>query len=420
MNLLVITNYFPPEIRSASHLFYELSESFVNNGHKVTVVTGFPRDNIKELPPKYKGKLILREMINGIKVVRIATVSPPRNIAVLRGLEQFMLALQFLWGGLVSGKQEAILVYSPPLPLGLSAIVISKLKRIPFVFNMQDIYPQCIVDLGILKNPLLIKLFEGIERFIYRTADYITVHSEGNSKHVISKRIAPSKVIVLPNWVDTDMITPSDRLNRFRESNDLGDRFVVSYAGVMGYAQDLGTIIEAAKQLRTHKDILFLLVGDGVMKKDLVRQVADLKLSNVRFLPMQPREEYPEILASSDIGLVTLKREVVTPVVPAKLLNIMASGRPVVASANLSGDMAKIIRTAQCGYCVEPEKPEMLAQAVLKLYNDAALREERGNNGRKYAEEYFSRTICVKKYEELFQEACARYLARREIGESGT
>jgi glycosyltransferase involved in cell wall biosynthesis len=411
MNLLIITNYFPPEIRSASHLFYELSESFVSNGHKVTVVTGFPRENIKELPDKYKGKLFLREMMNGIQVLRVATMSFPRNIPVVRGLEQFLLSLQFLWGGLISGKQDVVLVYSPPLPLGLSVILLKKAKRIPFVFNMQDIYPQCIIDLGILKNPLLIKLFEGIEKFIYKKADYITVHSEGNREHVISRGIFPSKVVVLPNWVDTDMIAPSNRLNGFREENDLGDKFIVSYAGVMGYAQDLSTIIESAERLKIYENILFLLVGDGPMKKDLEQRVETLGLKNVKFLPMQPREKYPEVLAASDVGLVTLTREIVTPVVPAKLLSIMASGRPVVASMDLNGDAPKIIKASLCGYCVEPENPEMLAQAILKLYDETVLREELGRNGRKYAEEHFSRNVCIKIYEKLFEKVCTQNAA---------
>ena len=406
MNILIITNYFPPEIRSASHLFYELSESFVEKGHKVTVVTGFPRENIKELPDKYKSKLFLREIMNGIQVLRVAAMSFPRNIPVVRGMEQFILSLQFLWGGLISGRQDVVLVYSPPLPLGLSTILLNRAKQIPFVFNMQDIYPQCIIDLGILKNPLLIKLFEGMEKFIYKKADYITVHSEGNREHVISRGIIPNKVVVLPNWVDTDMIAPSDRLNKFREENNLGNKFVVSYAGVMGYAQDLSTIIKSAERLKNYEDILFLLVGDGPMKEGLEQQVETLGLKNVKFLPMQPREKYPEVLAASDVGLVTLTREIVTPVVPAKLLNIMASGRPVVASLDLSGDTPKIIKASQCGYCVEPESPEMLAQTILKLYDEPVLREEFGRNGRKYAEEHFSRTVCIKIYEELFEKAC--------------
>ncbi|GAI04311.1 unnamed protein product, partial [marine sediment metagenome] len=183
---------------------------------------------------------------------------------------------------------------------------------------------------------------------------------------------------------------------------NLNSKFVVSFAGVMGFAQGLNIVIDCAELLKSYKDILFLLVGDGVKKDGLIKKAEDMQLNNIKFLPPQHREVYPSILFASDICLVTLDKSVKTPVVPAKLLNIMASGRPVVASMNLKGDAPKIIKAAKCGYCVESDDVEGFSKAILKLYHNPELKDEFGMNGRKYAVKHFSRKVCIEKYEKLF------------------
>jgi colanic acid biosynthesis glycosyl transferase WcaI len=405
MRILILVNSFPPEIRSASHLFYELSESLVYMGHQVVVVTGFPSYTLEKVDQKYKGRLFLREKMNGIDVVRLATFPFPRSMPFARALDHSLISLVLSLGGLISGKQDVVLAYSPPLTLGLSGYFLSRAKRMSFIFNMQDIYPQCLIDIGILKNPALIKFFRAMENWIYKKADYITVHSEGNRQYLLSKKSAADGISVIPNWVDTNLIKPSSKFNRFRQENGIDSKFVVSFAGVMGYAQGLDTVIDSASLLEQYNDVLFLLVGDGVKKQELQEKSQALKLDNIRFLPMQPRELYPLVLAASDVCLVTLKRGLKTPVVPAKLLSIMASGRPVVASVELAGDTPKIVKAANCGYCVEPGEPEKLAQAILDLYKNPSLRNQFGRNGRLYAERHFSRDTCVKEYERIFSKA---------------
>jgi len=187
MNVLILTNYFPPEIGGASHLFFELSESLARNSHRVTVVTGFPRYNIQERPERYKAKFFFREKMEGIHIIRLATISLPKGNLIARGLEHFFTPFILFIGGLFSKRQDIIIVYSPPLPLGLSAYFLSKIKRIPFVVNIQDLFPQEVINLGLLKNHFLIALFESIEKFVYKKANYLTVHSVGNRQHVISK-----------------------------------------------------------------------------------------------------------------------------------------------------------------------------------------------------------------------------------------
>lgn len=407
MNILILTDSFPPEIKSSANLLFELSEELAESGHQVTVVTGFPKHYVNNIDQRYRGRLFLCERMNKVKVIRLLSISFIRHIPVIRGLDQFLLSVMFFFGGINSGKQDVILTYSPPLPLGISAYLLGKLKKAPFIFNVQDIFPQSVIDLGLLKSKILIRLSESMERFIYKKAFCITVHSEGNRENIISKNVNPEKVITIHNWVDTNLVKPStDRNNIFRKKNGLGEKFIVSFAGVMGFAQDLEVVIRCAKLLKSYKNILFLLIGDGIKKNGLIKKVNDLQLNNVKFLPLQSKEVYPLILDASDICLVTLNKSVITPVVPSKLLSIMASGRPVVASMNLNGDAPKIIEAAKCGYCFETDDVEGFSKAISQLYNNPKLRDEFGTNGRKYVEKHFSRKICIEKYGGLFLRAC--------------
>ena len=406
MNILILTDSFPPEIKSSANLLFELSEDLAESGHQVTVITGFPKHYINNIDQRYMGKLFLCERMNKVKVIRLLSISFIRHIPVIRGLDQFLLSVIFFFGGISLGKQNVILTYSPPLPLGISAYLLGKIKKAPFIFNVQDIFPQSVIDLGLLKSKFLITISELMEKFIYKKAHYITVHSEGNRENIISKNVNPEKVVTIHNWVDTDLIKPvKTQDNNFREKNNLKDKFVVSFAGTMGFAQGLEIVVNCAELLKSYKNILFLLVGDGIKKDGLINKAEDMQLNNIKFLPVQSKKVYPFILYTSDICLVTLDKKVLTPAVPAKLLNIMASGRPVVASMNLKGDAPKIIKSAECGYCIDADDVKGFSETILKLYNNPTLREDMGKNGRSYAVKYFSRQVCVRKYEKLFLKA---------------
>lgn len=428
MRILLLTAYFPPDTGSAAHLFYELGVELVKQGHRVSVITGMPGYHAQGPLDKYRGKMWVRENVDGMDITRVITPQLPRHLMVGRALWQFGSAVSFLVAGLGLPRHDITVVYSPPLPLGLVAWVLKRLRGTPFVLNVQDLFPQSIIDLGLLKNRLLIRLFEEMEYFVYRRADVITVHSPGNREHVIRKMQRRSakmdegaKVRVIPNWVDTHFIQPGERVNDFRKEHGLGGAFVVSFAGVLGYSQDLDVVLEAARILEEDSrksDILWLIVGDGVEKPRLERKAREMGLASVRFLPMQPRERYPSVLQASDVCLTTLHAEVKTPVVPSKILSIMAAGRPVVAALNPNGDAPRLIEEAQCGLCVPPEDPQALAEAVMRLYHDSSLREHLGRNGRRYAEEHFSLEVCVKRYEELFEEVISVILKHGSGGET--
>lgn len=410
MRVLLLTPAFPPEITGSGNLYYELAQSLVASRHTVTVITALPRQRLGDqvLDDRYRRQLLLREELSGIRVVRVATLPLPLTMPLTKGLDHFSIASSYLAAGLVAGRQDIILVYSPPLPFGLTGFILSRLQRIPFVFNVQDIFPQYAIDTGLLRNPTLIRIFRALEKFLYRRGTCITVHSERNREYLVSKGVPADKVVSIPNWADTDFYRPGPRQNGFRAEHGLQDEFVVSYAGTMGWAQGLDVVLQAAQQLRIEGQIRFLLVGDGPRKRDLQAYVAQRGLDNVTFLPLQPRDRYLSLIQASDVCLISLNQRLSTPVVPGKLFDIMACGRSVVGNVPLGGDAPAIVAAARCGICVEPDRPDQLAHAILRLYHDPSLAEEMGTNGRRYAETHFSRSVCTGAYETLLEMLCGR------------
>ncbi len=407
MRILLLNTSFPPQVRSAASLFYELGVTLIERGHTVSIVTEFPwrRLGTSEIDVKYqRAGLMLRETMGGINVIRVKGVPFRETSMAERGINLLILPLAFWIGAQMAGKPDVALVYSPPLTVGLAAFLFSRLNRVPFIFGLQDIYPQTAIELGYLKNPVIIRVSEWMETLVYSKAEKIVVYSEGNREYLIQKRAIPAgKIIVIPNWVDTDVIQPSDRQNSFRQEHGIGNHFVVTYAGTMGYAQDLMPVLEAAQSLQAYPDILFLLVGEGAREIEWKEKTSALGLSNVRFLPLQPKSDYPSLIGASDVGLVPLIEGLHTPTVPAKLLDIMGGGRPIIAIVESDGDTAKIVQAANAGYVIKPGDAESLTQAILTLRNQPSHAQTLGENGRTYAEKHFSRRACIDQYESLFQ-----------------
>jgi glycosyltransferase involved in cell wall biosynthesis len=408
MKLLFITNYFPPEIGAASHLYYDLASKLVEQGHQVSVVTGFPRYNVTkaDLPERYRTPApVMHETMNGIEVYRIKTAPFPKYIPVARGLDYLTVSASLLLRALFLKKHDAALVYSPPLFLGGTAWALRLVKNTPFVLNVQDLFPQSAIDLGLLTNRRLIAVFRWVEKLLYRRANAVTVHSEGNAEHVQQASRNQTNAVIMPNWVDTDTLKPGERHNPFSAAHDLDHKFVVSFAGTLGYSQDVGIMVRAAERLQDLEDLLFLIVGDGAQKEEWVEKSRHLK--NVRWLPMQSREVYPQVLQSSDLCLATLKADVKTPVVPSKILSIMAAGKPIIATMELSGDAPRIIEDAKCGYALPAEDDEQLANAVRELYQYREAAQAMGEKGREYVMEHFSLEACAKLYENVFRQVAS-------------
>jgi glycosyltransferase involved in cell wall biosynthesis len=404
MKLLLLSTYFPPEIGSASHLFHDMGREFVKRGHDVTVVTGYPTYNIDEktLDKRYQTGLWMREEMGGMTIVRARLFRVPRAVPWLRGLQQVSGSfVSFFAGWFLAKRADMVLIYSPPLFLGLSGLALRLVTRAKVILNVQDLFPQAAIDLGVLRSGFLIGALRAMESFIYKRVDTVTVHSSGNKDHVMAHGGKNERTHVVPNVVDTDAVQPGPRMNAFRKEHGIPEsEIVVSFAGVLGYSQDLDTVIDAARSLASIPEVKIYIVGEGVEKERLIAKAGNAP--NIRFLPMLPKEQYVDLLHASDICLATLRSQVKTPVVPSKILSIMAAGRPVVAGMPLEGDAPQIVTDAACGMCVAPEDPAALAAAISSLSADVRLRQEMGVSGRSYVESHYSLSVCTALYDGIF------------------
>jgi colanic acid biosynthesis glycosyl transferase WcaI len=402
MKFLLITDSYPPEIRSTSQILYDLVQELKNRDHEVSVVTTKPRYNLSGESSKRKYNKVTDE--DGIKVVRLDTPSIHKVNYVKRGIATLLLPFLFYKNikKEIKKNPDIIFVYSPPLTLGLSGVWAKKYFSSKLILNVQDIFPRNAVDLGILKNPLLIKFFEIIENWVYKRTDVITVHSEGNRKFLLNnKDQLKEKVKVVHNWIDLSKFKIERKIN-FRNRYNLDSKFIILFAGVMGPSQGLDNIIDIAEKLKKEDKIHFLFVGDGSEKEKLKKKANGLK--NVSFYPFVDKENYPDLLKSVDVGLVSLSSKNRTPVVPGKILGYMASGLPVLSVLNKESDGHGIIKKSDCGFSLIPEDKEGIINAILELKNNENNRKKLGENGRSFAENNFSKKVCVDEYEKIFKE----------------
>ena len=405
MNILLVTDSYPPEIRSASHLMLELAQELSARGHQITVITTWPEYNLDQ------SKVLLNfkeaELEDGVRVIRVKTL-PHHNVNyIVRGLAQLLMPWQFLRKlRRYQIKADAVVVYSPPLPL---ALVGSALKRqgTRYLLNVQDLFPQNAIDLGILRNPLQIKLFKTLEKYAYETADVVTVHSEGNKAVLLKEHPKiTGHLKILHNWVDVDHHTAASSAEKnttddFRTKWSITQRYVAVFAGVMGPSQYLELILDIAENMQDYPDLLFLLVGDGKEKQRLQTLAHNKNLTNVRFEGFVSREAYPKLLEACTIGLVCLSPQNRTPVVPGKILGHMAAGLPIAAFLQSASDGHQLIRDAQCGVSGDSANKMACVNAMKELLASEEKLQLLGKAGQNYAIAHFSKEVCVTQLEQM-------------------
>jgi glycosyltransferase involved in cell wall biosynthesis len=403
LNILFLTQYFPPEVGAPQNRIFEFAKRLKGNGHNITVLTAMPNYPKGEIYDEYKGKKFLIEDMDGIKVIRTWIYATKSKGFVKRLMNYFSFTFSSVFQGLrhLDKSIDVVIVESPPLFLGWSGYVVSKWLKAKYVFNVSDLWPESAVKLGVLNNKTFIKLSTWLEEFCYRKADIITGQTKGIVDN-ISSRGFKDKTYLITNGVDINLFGKDKANKDFIKENGLENKFVVGYAGIHGLAQGLETIMKAANILREHKDIQFVFVGDGPEKPMLLQMKKDLNLDNVAFLPVQPKKNMPGIVASFDCALVPLKKlDLFKGALPSKMFETLASEVPIVLS--VEGEAKDLIESAQAGICVEPENEQQIAEAILKLYENPGFRAELGRNGRRYIEEHFDRVKITKRFEEILK-----------------
>ena len=407
MRVLILHMRFHPDLTGTGPLVTELATDLVAMGDEVTVVTSMPHYGRKDIHSEYRGRLIKRENFHGVSVQRTFVYLPPNPSGFHRGINYLSYNFMSVVAGVLAGHHDVILCINPPITVGLSGFMVRLAHRAPIVFNVQDIWPDCLMIIDQLRNPLLIRIFQYLEKMIYRVSARMTVLSEGMRENLIDKGVSAKKIVVIPNWADVDHIRPVPKENSFREVHNLNGRFVVMFAGNLGYIAVLDTVLDAAKLLSNDPNIIFLIVGEGNAKPALVKRAEMMGLRNVRFLPTQPKEVLPKMLGAADVSLVTLNRQLGQHNVPSKTYSIMASARLVLASVPNDSEIARLVKEANCGVWIPPEDAQALAQAIQDLWKQPELLERLGANGRRYVCEHFDRKALTGRYHQLLHQAAS-------------
>ena len=404
MRILLPIIQFPPDVNPTGMLMAQLCEGLAACGHEISVITGFPHYENFRVWDEYRGKLIERGRYGDMDVTRLYVYAPGRKTMVNRLMSYVSYnALATVTGALSRRAWDVVLCPNGSFFSGLSAWVLENLKSAPFIYNVQDLYPDVPVRAGQLRNPYAISALMAMENFMYRKAAHVTVITSAMREALLTKQVPEQKVSVIPNFVNTEFIRPLPRENDFSRKQGLSDKFVVSYAGSLGYVYDLDTLLDAAGLLRQRRDIFFLIVGNGVAKGELEKKAERLNLANVRFLPFQPRECLPWMRAASDVQVSLYRKGAANDSFSSKIYEIMASGRPLLAAAEQDSEVARSVKSSGCGLCISPGDAEQLAESILTLYKDFVLREQMGQKGRRYAEAHHSKHAAVTRYDELLR-----------------
>jgi colanic acid biosynthesis glycosyl transferase WcaI len=384
MRILFLTPYYPPEVGAPQTRIYEQAVRLRRKGHEVSILTTFPNYPSGIVPKEWKGHLLWKGSDQGVGVYRFWTYATPNSGFFRRILSQLSFALLACFAGGWTPRVDVIIVESPPLFDGIAAIVLSWIKRVPYVFHVSDLWPETAVQLGILKNPILIWLSKRIELLFYRRAAMVLAVTAG-IREAIAREVGSAKVVILRNAVDTEFFRPGlDVTGLRRDLNLSSEYFLVLHAGTLGASQQLDATLESAAMFQAvGSNVRFVFAGDGAEKETLSRKAASMRLNNVCFVAPYSKPYMPQLLNAADCVLVSLKNlPIFRAALPTKLFEAMACARPVVLAA--AGEAKAVVSEAAAGCCARPGEPESIYNAILNLQQQPDEAKRMGYRGREY------------------------------------
>ena len=400
MKILFIDAYFYPEKIAFSHLERDILNALVENENEIEVICPVPTRGITKNEAK-EYKKIKHEKVFGVNVTRFWAPRETKN--------PIARAVRYLWCNLrtyhIAKKiynVDIIFAASTPPTQGFLAAKIAKKNNCRFVYSLQDIFPDSMVNVGMTKNgSLLWKIGRRIEDYTYKNADKIIVISDSFKENILKKGVSEDKIEVIPNWADTDGIC-----NIKREDNKVikkyslnSDRFYITYCGNIGHSQDMDMLLDAAKETENlSKDILFIIIGEGASKTKMQERIENEHIKNVIMLPFQPYEDIAHVFSMGDMGLIISKRGIGNNSVPSKTWGYMAAERPILCSFDEDSELCKIIKKAECGFIAEAGNKEALISQIETAYRNKDKLKSMGLNGLKYLTEYNDRTSNVARY----------------------
>jgi len=402
MNILIIHQYFLEEDDPGGSRWNEMTKVWTEAGHQVTVLAGMMHANGLEKREEYKGRRFVKKQQGKVTVWRCHVSEAYNNGFAGRLWGYFSFMFSSLWAGIfkVKGKFDVVIVTSPPLFVGCSGYLISKVKRRPFVFEVRDLWPESAIDTGVLTNKWIIKMSFWFEHFIYRKAKLINVLTPAFYNVLKNeKKVAEEKLIMIPNASDftlsEELLQHFDR-NAFRKKMNMDDRFVITYVGAHGVANHLQQVLEAGKKLED-TNVLFLLIGQGMEKERLKKMAEDMQVSNVRFIDSVPKKEVFKFILASEMGASVLKKaDAFKTVYSNKTFDYMSCKKPVLMV--IDGVSRALVEEAQCGTYIEPENIDDFNDKIRMYLNNPERLQTEGNNGYQYAKEKFDRQKLAQNY----------------------
>jgi colanic acid biosynthesis glycosyl transferase WcaI len=393
-------NYWPEETGIAAFNTGRC-EYLAARGHTIAMCTGMPYYPEWRIAERYRGRLFTSERRNGVRILRSWLYVPRKVTSLRRILHEGSFIATATIRALGAWKPEILVVVSPPLGLAIPAILLSRLCRIPYIFHVADLQPDAAVDLGMLREGRLTRALYALEHLAYRKAALVSTLTEAMRQRIMDKGISDRKVTLFADWSEPALfhIPSSGGDTEFRRRYGLEDKHLVLHAGNMGVKQGLEVVLKAAQLSRERQDIVYLLVGDGAVRHSLEARARELSLPNVRFLPHQDKESFHQILAATDVSLVTQQRSVGDIVFPSKIRTLLAAGCPVVASLNHGSEVARVVAEAGVGLVTAAEDPQALNLAIAALLSDPGRRALMKENAKSYARRHWDRDRILAEME---------------------
>jgi glycosyltransferase involved in cell wall biosynthesis len=407
MRILILTQYFPPEVGAPQNRLFELAAFLQKKGMDVTVLTAMPNYPQMRVYESYKGKVYAYEEMQGLKVHRSWIYVSESKGVVKRLINYFSFVLSSAIVGIFKlNKFDYVICESPPLFLGITALFLKKVKKAKLVFNVSDLWPESAEKMGIVTNRFLINVATKLEEYIYRHSDLIFGQTQGICNN-IQQRFPDKKVHWFPNGADLSYFNPETDGSIWRKQNNFNETdFILLYAGILGYAQGLEVIIKAAQKLKEYMDIKFVLVGSGPERDKLRLLSKELNTDNVYFFDSVPKSQMPFILAASDASIIPLKKlDLFKGAIPSKIFESLAMKKPILLG--VEGEAKQLfIDEGKCGLAFTPEDEEDLKVKILNLYENRSQVVQCGENGYKYAREKFDRQVVLEEFHESIEYFC--------------
>lgn len=405
MKIIILTQYFPPEVGAPQNRLYELAIRLQKMGAQVTVLTAMPNYPQMKVHENYRGKFYVKENLNGLTVHRSWIYVTTDKGIFKRLLNYFSFVITSFWIGMFKlRKSDFIICESPPLFLGITAYFLKLFKRSKLVFNVSDLWPESAEKLGLVTNKTMLKLATVLEEFLYRKSDLISGQTQGIVKD-ISARNPTKKIHWLPNGVDLNLYNHNELQQDWRIQNNFNDEdFLLLYAGIIGHAQGLEIIPKAAQLLKDYPHIKFIVLGSGPVKNDIVQLTRSLLLTNVFFFDAVTKKEMPAIVSACDVALIPLKKlDLFKGAIPSKIFENLAMKKPILLG--VEGEAKDLfIDEGQCGLAFEPENESDLTKKILELQSDKQKLKQYGENGLSYVKTKFTRDLIASDFYKFLKE----------------